>query len=87
MTSKEKAFDIVDKIMQYTPVNYPNNCTEEEANEIVLAGLNIAEEIAKVVVSEIIIALKDYGEQELQNMDSEFRYWDEVYEAVSTNKN
>ena len=41
---------------------------------------------ALICIDEIEKALTEYGEisMELQNMDSEFRYWDKVREAVKS---
>jgi len=47
-------------------------------------SLFIAKETALIDVRNTIAALEDYGKRtmELQNMDREFAWWDEVYAEI-----
>ena len=63
---------------------------KEKANELFnkMKGFRVkhthSKKCASIAVDEIILALTEYGKTslELQNMDSEFRYWDQVKEEI-----
>jgi hypothetical protein len=65
MTPKEKAVKLIEKFSRYTE---PSDCNHE------------ALQCALIAVTEIENALIEYGEatDELQNMDRELNYWNEV---------
>ena len=71
MTPKEKAKELVDKYWIYLRAGL---LYDEEAKED-------AKHCASIAVEEIEEALADYGRGDslqLQNMDSEFRFWEQV---------
>jgi hypothetical protein len=69
MIPKEKANEIVNKYLINTPI---------------VCGIDIAKQCALIAVDEIISALEEYGKTtfELQNMESEFRWWQEVKKEI-----
>jgi hypothetical protein len=74
MTEKEKAQELVDKFLQYTPVEYE---------------YEYAIQCALIAVDEIYYSLYDYlkDTDELQNADREFTYWGKVKQEIKkTNK-
>lgn len=80
MESKEKAKDILEKINggKISKERWKNasNSTKETIKQLAL-----------IVVKEIESALTEYGKgdsMELQNMDSEFRYWDKVKQEIKS---
>lgn len=77
MTATEKATEILEKINNgKISKALWENCSDYAKKDLKRKAL--------IVVDEIEIALTEYGKDtmELQNMDSEFRYWDSVKEAV-----
>ena len=78
MTPKEKAEELVDKFTNlYEGIN------------LGLAKKHWAKQSALIAVDEIEKSLTDYGRGDslqLQNMDSEFRYWSKVREEIQNIK-
>ena len=68
MTPKEKAEQLIDKMFSIS------------------GHSRFSKGYALICIDEIESALTNYGNEsmELQNMDSEFRYWDSVREAVKS---
>ena len=68
MTAKEKAFELFNKMYKY------------QLDKKAPISWELAKKQAFICVCEIIKVLIDYGTEsyELQNMDSEFRFLDEV---------
>jgi hypothetical protein len=68
MTPKEKAENLIDKMYSIS------------------GHQRFSRGYALICIDEIESALTDYGKEsmELQNMDSEFRYWDDVRNAVKS---
>jgi len=68
MTPKEKAKQLIDKMHSIS------------------GHVRFSKEYALICIDEIESALIDYGREsmELQNMDSEFRYWGSVKNAVKS---
>jgi hypothetical protein len=68
MTPKEKAENLIDKMYSISGHKW------------------FSKGYALICIDEIESALTDYGKEsmELQNMDSEFRYWDDVRNAVKS---
>ena len=74
MTPKEKAEQLVDKFRSNIISFLSDNMKDQNAKQCAL-----------IAVEEIEQALTDYGRGdslELQNMDSEFRYWWKVKEEI-----
>lgn len=74
MTPKEKAERLVDKFRSNIISFLSDNMKDQNAKQCAL-----------IAVEEIEQALTDYGRGdslELQNMDSEFRYWWKVKEEI-----
>jgi hypothetical protein len=74
MTPKEKARELFDKMMYHIMYNCQPTLSEM-----------VAKECALIAVDEIEKALTDYGRGDsfqLQNMDSEFRYWEQVKNEI-----
>ena len=71
LSSKEKAKQLVDRFLS------------------VYGYKGFAIEYALICVDEIVKAIAEYGEEsmELQNMDSTFRYWNEVKEHINNQTN
>jgi hypothetical protein len=70
MTPKEKAEHLLDKMMYHIKYNCQPTLSEM-----------VAKQCALIAVFEIEQALTDYGRGDslqLQNMDSEFRFWEQV---------
>ncbi len=78
MTPKEKAKELISTFEIYTRPLFGLDEYDKE--------LRYNKECALIVVNEVEKALTDYGQgssMELQNMDSEFRYWDRVKEEIN----
>jgi hypothetical protein len=76
MTPKEKALDLFSTFR--FAVSFPNNPLGEDKDRV-------AKICASMAVAEIEEALADYGRGdslELQNMDSEFRFWEQVEKEI-----
>jgi hypothetical protein len=74
MTPRQKAEDLLDKMMYHIKYNCQPTLSEM-----------VAKQCALIAVDEIEEALTDYGRGDslqLQNMDSEFRYWSKVREEI-----
>lgn len=72
MESKEKAKELYDKFLSHSESFHEKEHTKE---------------CALICVEEIEKALTEYGKgdsMELQNMDSEFRYWDKVKQEIKS---
>ena len=69
MTPKEKAKELVEKF------------SDLEDGEMYIGK---SKECALIAVDEIINSLENYGKEsdELQNMENDFRYWQEVKEEL-----
>ena len=75
---KEKAEELLDKMMYHIKYNCQPTLAEM-----------VAKQCALIAVDEIEEALTDYGRGDslqLQNMDSEFRYWSKVREEIQNIK-
>ena len=70
LTPKQKAIELAEKMAIY---HWTNVCNYEEAKQCAL-----------IAVDEIINSLENYGKEsdELQNMENDFRYWQEVREEL-----
>ena len=79
MTPKEKAHNLIDKIIDYTPVDYPTGCTTEEANKISLADVKVCKQIANVFVEEMLTCLGELR-MDINNpkWGESVDYWNEV---------
>jgi hypothetical protein len=78
MEASEKARQILEKINNgKISKALWENCSDYAKKDLKRKAL--------IVLDEIESALTEYGKDslELQNMDSEFRYWDSVREAVN----
>lgn len=73
MTPKEKAEEIYNQFIAVL-----------EIKDLRLGTNPYARECSYLIVNQIESALTNYGNEthELQNMDSEFRYWDSVREEL-----
>ena len=73
MTPKEKAKELIKK--------YWNGINDIELDSI---SWNQCKQCALICVNDIIISLTQYGKysNELQNMDRELNYWDEVKQEI-----
>jgi hypothetical protein len=74
MKPREKAEDLLYKMMYHIKYNCQPTLSEM-----------VAKQCALIAVDEIEEALTDYGRGDslqLQNMDSEFRYWSKVREEI-----
>lgn len=79
MTPEEKAIAILEKINNgKISKELLENCSDYTKKDL--------KRKVFIVIDEIESALIEYGNDsmELQNMDSEFRYWDSVREAVKS---
>ena len=79
MTPEEKAIAIIEKINNgIISKELWENCSDYAKKDL--------KRKVFIVIDEIESALIEYGNDfmELQNMDSEFRYWDSVREAVKS---
>ena len=79
MTATEKAREILERINNgKISKAIWDNCSDYGEKELKRKAL--------IVLDEVESALIDYGKEsmELQNMDSELRYWDSVKEAVKS---
>lgn len=82
MTPKEKAKELVERFnikvnVYYTEDSIPNIMNVPMINKSV-------KQLALICVDEIIISLTQYGKDsnELQNMDRELYYWNEVKQEI-----
>lgn len=75
ITPKEKAQELFEKY---------NNYLQQEMNCIVY--VRNAKQCAMICVDEVIKSLEEYDERndthELQNMESDFRYWEKVKQEL-----
>lgn len=79
MTATEKAKEILEKINNgKISKALWKNCSDYDRKDLKRKAL--------IVLDEVESALTEYGKEsmELQNMDSEFRYWDSVRNAVES---
>lgn len=79
MKAVEKAREILEKINNgKISKALWDNCSDYARKDLKRKAL--------IVIDEVKSALTDYGKEsmELQNMDSEFRYWDSVRKAVES---
>lgn len=76
MTYQEKAKELIDKYCRLIGRKYFKEDVEK------------AKKAAIYEVTGIITALEDYGREndELQNMEQEFRWWDKVEETIRNYK-
>ena len=72
MTPKEQAKDLVDKFLK---------CKDVSNSYYVIPIMEDAKQCALIAVDEIINAI-DFDWMEVQNLESEHRYWDEVKEEI-----
>jgi hypothetical protein len=89
MTDKEKAKELVTKYYDYvsgwTSTNRPDQRPSAQyEGEKMKTGRAI--QCALIAVEQIETALTDFGQEsdELQNMDSEFRFWDKVKNSIKS---
>lgn len=86
MKAKQKAKQLIEKFRPYvdTEIAGENNFEYSKQQETIMAA-----KCALIAVSECIQTLIDYGtdNDELQNMDSDFRFWDEVQKKLVTTIN
>lgn len=78
MSPKDKAEDLFDRFWFVNTYDELNEIDDELTSED-------RKKCALLVVNEIEHALADYGRGDsfqLQNMDSEFRYWEQVKEEI-----
>lgn len=47
---KKKCDDLINKIMDLTPVDYPLNCTGEQANKIALEDMELCKKLAIICI-------------------------------------
>ncbi len=73
LTPKEKAKELVQR--------YIDEAYQEDENNLYTP---IAKQCALIAIDEIIKSLENYGKEsdELQNMENDFRYWQEVKEEL-----
>ncbi len=85
MTPKEKAKELVNKMTSQMPVKViPTASTRENqlSCDIDLKGnFKNAKQCALIAVDEIIIAI-DFDWMEIQNLESEHRYWQQVKQEI-----
>ena len=82
MTAKQKAFDLIEKFKNVkTPIR-------KDSKLYAYMGENMAIECALISVDLIENALTEYGNtsMELQNMDSEWRYLDQIKKELYNEK-
>jgi hypothetical protein len=81
MTPKEKAEELYSK--------YYNRIEHTLSEDVSVFEKDIVKHLVVIAVAEIEQALTDYGRGDslqLQNMDSEFRYWSKVREEIQNIK-
>jgi len=79
MTPKQKAKQLIDRYVDIMP------CLQIQTGNLIIEH---AKKCALICVQEIELSLIDYGREsmELQNMDSEFRFFSEVKAEINSFK-